>query len=425
MLRSPLYRASRLGGGSLLFVAACALAASPAFAHHGAGTFQLNQTVSFPGARLTKIEFLNPHGWLYFETTENGKVMKHRCEMRSAHVLRRSGWSPELFKSGEKVDITASPDRADVASCYLQTIVFANGSRMDRYGQYVKAGTGVKEIRGAVKEVKIDRPARRPSGEPNISGDWAPEQVVMADPRGVGGGLVRLSTIPQDPAAAAAGRQARAGGAAAPATPAAPAAAGGRAAAPAAAGGRGGGRGRGYGGTELTERGEKESTGLNGQKDNPRFNCETTSIIFDWTFDGPVNRITQNRDNIVIQYGQLNLKRTVYMNMKQHPANVKPTRAGHSIGRWEGDTLIVDTVGFLPGFLSFPTRHGDQLHVTERFTLDPKTWQLVRAWELEDPVYLKGKATGTDVPVMPADAPYAEDKCKEQQFLDYSKQANR
>ena len=138
---------------TMLFAAALVIAA-PAFAHHGAGTFELGKTVSFPGAKLTKVEFLNPHGWLYFETTEaDGKVMKHRCEMRSAHVLRRSGWSPELFKAGEKVDITASPDRADVASCYLQTIVFANGSRMDRYGQYVKAGTGVKEIRGAIKEV--------------------------------------------------------------------------------------------------------------------------------------------------------------------------------------------------------------------------------------------------------------------------------
>ena len=32
------------------------------------------------------------------------------------------------------------------------------------------------------------------------------------------------------------------------------------------------------------------------QQDNPRFKCETTNIIFDWTFDGPVNRIQQNRD---------------------------------------------------------------------------------------------------------------------------------
>ena len=195
---------------------------------------------------------------------------------------------------------------------------------------------------------------------------------------------------------------------------------------PVVAAGRGGGRGRGYSGAQLTERGEKESQGLNAQSDNPRFNCQTTSIIFDWTFDGPVNRITQNKDNIVIEYGQLNLKRTVFMNMKDHPANVKLTRAGHSIGHWEGDTLVVDTVGFLPGYLSFPTKHGSQLHVTERFTLDPKTWQLKRTWELEDPEYLVGKASSNnEVPVLPADAPYAEDKCKEQQFVDYSKQANR
>jgi hypothetical protein len=122
----------------------------------------------------------------------------------------------------------------------------------------------------------------------------------------------------------------------------------------------------------------------------------------------------------------MNLKRTVFMNMKQHPATIKPTRAGHSIGRWEGDTLIVDTVGFLPGVLNGNTRHGEKLHVVERFTLDPKTWQLSRTWEAEDPDYLKGKATASnEAPLMPADAPYAEDECKEQKDLDYSKQTGQ
>src|SRR5687767_3071687 len=396
---------------TVLFTAAIAIAV-PTFAHHGAGTFELGKTVSYPGARLTKVEFLNPHGWLYFETMQDGKVMKHRCELRSAHTLRRSGWSPELFKVGEKVDITASPDRADVASCYLQTIVFANGSRMDRYGQYVKAGGTVKEVRGQANAVNLNRPARRPSGEPNITGDWAPEQVVMRDPRGVGGGLVPLSAIGERPSETTQG-QARAGGAAA-----APRAGG-------AGRGRGAGGPRMFNGAELTERAIKEADAMT-QADNPRFKCETTSIIFDWTFDGPVNRITQNKDTIVIQYGQLNLKRTVYMNMKTHPTNIKPTRAGHSTGRWEGDTLVVDTVGFLPGVLNGTTRHGDKLHVVERFTLDPKTWQLKRTWEAEDPDYLKGKASSNnEVPVMPADAEYTEDQCKEQKDLDYSKATAR
>jgi hypothetical protein len=237
---------------SAVFVLLSVAFAASAFAHHGAGTFVLNQTVSFPGAKFTKIEFLNPHGWIYFEWTDaSGKLGKYRCEMRSAHVLRRSGWNNDMFKSGERMDITASPDRADPNSCYLQTIMFASGARMDRYGQYVKAPAGgVKEVRGPIRAANTNRPARRPSGEPNISGEWAPEQMVMADPRGVGGGLVRLGTISTiDPAAR------RGGG-----------------------GGGGGGRGRGaqtgprlYGGTELTELGTKEAATFNAQKEQPLF----------------------------------------------------------------------------------------------------------------------------------------------------------
>ena len=138
--------------------------------------------------------------------------------------------------------------------------------------------------------------AMRPSGEPNLTGDWAPEQVVMVDPRGAGGGLVPLSTIATAKPAERGGAARRGGG-----PPAGP---------------------RLYGGTELTPEGEKAAAAFK-REDNPRFSCQTTSILFDWTFDGPVNRITQNKDTIVIEYGQMNLKRTVYMNQKAHPANVK------------------------------------------------------------------------------------------------------
>ncbi len=387
------------------FVLAILLATSASTdAHHGFGTFELSKTVSFTGARFTRIELLNPHSWLYFESIDStGKVQKHRCEMRSAHVLRRSGWTKDLFPANSKVSITASPDRADPNSCYLQTIEFENGSRMDRYGQYVKAPDGkVREVVGAIRAVDTKRPARRPTGEPNLAGDWAAEQVVMADPRGTGGGLIPLSQV----------EQARQRGQAAGNAPR----------------GAGAGRGRGegprlYGGTELTERGQQEANTF-AQKDNPRFRCETTSILFDWTFDGAVNRITQNRDTIVMQYGQMGLRRTIQMNMKEHPRNIRPSRMGHSIGRWDGDTLVVDTVGFLPGVLNAPVRHGDQLQVVERFTLDPAAMQLRRTYEARDSAYLKGAYTGQDA-IQPADVAYAPDECKEQQFIDYSKQSQR
>jgi hypothetical protein len=107
--------------------------------------------------------------------------------------------------------------------------------------------------------------------------------------------------------------------------------------------------------------------------------------------------------------------------MAGHPASVKPSRAGHSIGRWENDVLIVDTVGFAPGVLSPPVLNSDKLHVVERFSLDPKAMMLTRSYVAEDPVYLKGQYSGSDV-IQVADVPYAPPRCNELGLLDYSKE---
>ena len=62
--------------------------------------------------------------------------------------------------------------------------------------------------------------------------------------------------------------------------------------------------------------------------------------------------------------------RTVYMDGRTHPTNLKPSYYGHSVGWWEGDALVVDTVGFNETFWldrrGLP--HTDKMHVTERFT---------------------------------------------------------
>lgn len=380
---------------SFLLAAALSLLAGSAFAHHGFGTFDLTKSVTFDDAVLVKVDFINPHSWMYFEVVdENGEAEQHRCEMRSSHVLRRSGWSPELFPIGAAVTIEAAPDREDPRSCYLNTIRFADGSHMDRYGQYVRGTDGdIEEVRATINAPDTRRRAgRMPSGVPFLGGDWAAEQVVMADARGAGGGLVPLSSLAEIDARAEEA-DGRAGG--------------GRA-------GRGG-RGRGgdgprlYNGTALTARGEREAAAFQ-RDDNPRFRCETTSVIFDWTFDGPVNRIIQSHDTIVIKYGQMNLERVVHMNMVEHPDDIRPSRAGHSIGRWDGDVLVVDTVGFAPGVLNQPVRHSNQLHVVERFELNPATLELTRSYVAEDPVYMQGQYTGSDR-VLPANASYALDDC--------------
>ena len=362
-----------------------------ALAHHGAGTFDRDSHVVLTGV-VTGVDFVNPHSWVYFDVTdEDGNVEPHRCEMRAATVLRRSGWSPEMFTPGERVTISGRGDRYDPNSCYLSTIVFSDGSRADRYGQLQKAEP----------VVAAERPARLPSGEPNIFGDWAPEQLVMTDPRGRGGALVPLSTVDQyEPGEGQIGDPTRAGA--------------------------GGARPYRTRGVELTALGEQEAAAFEtySPEYNPRMRCETTSIVFDWTFDGPVNRITRNEGTIVLQYGQLGFTRTVHMNVDEHPAEITPSRGGHSIGRWEDDVLVVDTVGFAPGVLSPPILNSDRLHVVERFSLDAETMSLTRSYVAEDPVYFVGQYTGSDT-IYVADAPFSPDECKELTFVDYSEESRR
>ena len=369
-------------------LAAASVACLPcALAHHGAGTFDRDSNIELNGV-ITGVDFVNPHAWVYFDVTgADGAVEAHRCEMRAATVLRRSGWSPELFVPGERVTISGRGDRFDPNSCYLSTIVFQDGSRADRYGQLEQAPA--RDVR---------RPSRLADGRPNIFGDWAPEQLVMTDPAGRGGALVPLSTVDQfRPGEGRIGDPTLAGD--------------------------GGARQYRTRGADLTPLGRAAADEFEtySPEFNPRMRCETTSIIFDWTFDGPINRITQDGDTIVVQYGQLGFTRTIHMDMDAHPANIAPTRGGHSIGRWEDDVLVVDTVGFAPGVLSPPILNSDRLHVVERFSLDPASTSLTRTYVAEDPVYFTGRYEGEDT-IQLADLPYSPDECQELTFIDYSEQ---
>jgi hypothetical protein len=80
-------------------------------------------------------------------------------------------------------------------------------------------------------------------------------------------------------------------------------------------------------------------------------------------------QIVQTPQQLVMLYEYMNVFRVIPMNTK-HPDDIIPGYMGHSVGRWEGDTLVVDTIGFndktwLAGTGTF---HSDALHITERFT---------------------------------------------------------
>ena len=109
--------------------------ASPAWAHHGFGRFDPTKKVTLEGT-LTGIDFVNPHAYLYFDQpTADGKVLKMRCEMRAATVLRRSGWSPEMFVPGKHVVVHGNPHRDDPQSCYIEDLTIGDSPTLQRYEQ--------------------------------------------------------------------------------------------------------------------------------------------------------------------------------------------------------------------------------------------------------------------------------------------------
>ena len=62
--------------------------------------------------------------------------------------------------------------------------------------------------------------------------------------------------------------------------------------------------------------------------------------------------------------------RRIYLDGRPHPKDLVPSYYGHSIGRWEGDTLVIETVGFNEKFWidRQGTPHTDKLKMTEKLT---------------------------------------------------------
>jgi hypothetical protein len=87
--------------------------------------------------------------------------------------------------------------------------------------------------------------------------------------------------------------------------------------------------------------------------------------------------IVQTPNRILFVYeGGAHVWRQVWMDGRSHPKDPNPNWLGHSIGRWEGDTLVVDSVGFndRTWLDDAGHPHTERLHVIEKYTrVDPST----------------------------------------------------
>jgi hypothetical protein len=105
-------------------------AAPPLLAHHSfAATYDATKTVTLSGT-VTKVEFRNPHIWLFIDVPGAAGVTNWGCEGAAPNQLFRQGWRPDTLKAGEKITIEGFGARSGKAICNMRVVTRADGQRV-------------------------------------------------------------------------------------------------------------------------------------------------------------------------------------------------------------------------------------------------------------------------------------------------------
>ncbi|WP_267902028.1 DUF6152 family protein [Cobetia sp. L2A1] len=359
--------------------------AQPAWAHHGVNSeFDVTKDVDISGT-LSRARLVNPHSYLYIESTTNDdKPETWACEMGSWTALKRDGWTKDMLQTGTHVTVHGHPSRTEALGCVVEQLSLADGTQLDTRPEHETSDTKSTADEQAQRATTQD-------GTPTLAGNWAAIHFQPLAP-GAGGPPgehgPQLGPRPDHGMPPSGGMPPEGADRPAQSLPK---------------------------DLPVTAAAKTASKGYD-RDDNPRFNCMATNIFEDWTFDEMVNHIEQTADTVHIDYGFMDLERTIYLNQVKHPSDLTPSRAGHSIGHWENGKLVVDTRGFTPGYLLASPMDGvalmnsAQLHTVETFWRDEDGVTLHRSYTIEDPIYLTEPLTGQDDVVATDDA-YEEYHC--------------
>jgi hypothetical protein len=125
-------------------------------------------------------------------------------------------------------------------------------------------------------------------------------------------------------------------------------------------------------------------------------------------------KILQKPDLILILYEAFTLYRQIFMDGRELPKDPQPNWLGYSVGRWEGDALVVETIGFNGKTWMDQAGHplSDALHVTERFRRRDFGHMELKI-TLDDPKMYTKPWTITEDPVLIPDTDLLEMICNE------------
>jgi len=307
--------------------------ASPVFGHHSDAGLDMNSVVTFEGT-VTEFSWRNPHVYVAVESTdERGEQVEWELQMGSTIVVTRMGWTRESLSVGERVTVGAHAAR--------------NGRPYGLLDSIEKEG-------GVPLPTSFDSESAEPrltnsvvsGGTSTLEGIW------MAD-------LSKLVSYP------------------------------------------GGLDGFFLAQLSLTERGQAAQASYEEISDqNPGARCigMPTPVTIVTTNLYPLEiRINSDEETIMIRSEYFDDERTVYMDGRGHPEGGERALTGHSIGSWEGDTLVVDTRNFADHRSAYQigVPSGAQKHVVERYRLMGDGTRIELEFMLEDPEYIAQPMTHT------------------------------
>lgn len=325
-------------------------------AHHSMSPhYDSSRKVSIEGM-VTAFEFVNPHSFVYLDVEqEDGSLVNWYCEMQPVAVLQRRGWTEEIFAPGTRVAVEGIAARFDANGCAFVSAVTDRGIEIADRGVLSVVPEGALASTASI--VSNDAPITT-----GIFGLWRTGGRYM--PTGdLAGDLASVPSGDELPSLEAFG------------TPENP---------------------LGIYADYLTEQGKLAAAGYDVLSDDPALMCSGASIMRSWTEPAGISEITQQGNQIIIKHEYMDVVRRVDMSSRAHLEQIEPSMIGHSVGWFEGEDLIIDTIGFEAGVL-FPhpgVLHSAQMHVVERLSVSEDGTQLIRNYLATDALYFSKPMPG-------------------------------
>jgi hypothetical protein len=292
-------------------LAATALLAAPASAHHSQSMFDTSQEILIEGT-VARFDWANPHMYLVVETKgPDGQRALVEGEGLGITQALVDGLDREALKPGTPVVMRANPNRG-------------GWGKQVRILDVTTEDGEIHPFYAATRRTRTLAPAE------SLEGHWAPSRAAL------GAGFGAMARWPVTPEGRAAQSQLVADGL-----------------------------------------------------------CFVEPVPFLAVLD-ELRTIEIGDDEVVLHFDNTgdHVMRTIHMN-SEHSADVQPSRHGHSVGRWEGDTLVIDTIAYEPN----PSGNGGNVpsspgkHTVERLTLTEDRLRLRYEITVEDPVYLTAPGT--------------------------------